>query len=80
MGRDGDFALPLDVAVEERVHDGGAARVGEDLAAQADQAARGHVKFEAHAAGAVVDHLDHLALAGAELLDHHAQEVLRDNR
>ena len=35
-----DVALPLDVAVEQRVHDGGAARVGEDFAAQADQAAR----------------------------------------
>src|ERR1035438_8868592 len=40
-GPRGNFALPLDVAVEERVHDGGAARVGEDFAAQADQAAGG---------------------------------------
>src|ERR1035441_4753318 len=69
--------LPFDVAVEERVHNGGAARIGEDFAAQADQAARGHMKFQPHTAGAVVDHLDHLALAGAEFLDHYAQEVLR---
>src|SRR6185437_12857498 len=34
-----DFALPIDVAVEERVHDGGAARVRQDFAAQADEAA-----------------------------------------
>src|ERR1035438_2692408 len=76
-GPRGNFALPLDVAVEERVHDGGAARVGEDFAAQADQAAGGHMEFQAHAAGAVVDHLDHLPLACAELLDDHAQEILR---
>src|ERR1035438_4287970 len=72
-GARGNFALPLDVAVEERVHDGSAARIGEDFAAQADQTARGHVKFEAHTAGAVVDHLDHLAFAGAEFLDDHAE-------
>src|ERR1017187_2461408 len=76
-GPRGNFALPLDVAVEERVHDGGAARVGEDFAAQADQAAGGHMEFQAHAAGAVVDHLDHLPLACAELLDDHAQEIFR---
>ena len=77
VGRDGDLALPLDVAVEERVHDGGAARVGQDFAAQADQAARRDMELEAHAAGAVVHHLVHLALARAELLDHHAEEGFR---
>src|ERR1035437_3917413 len=74
--RGGSRRMPSS-AGEERVHYGGAAGIGEDRAAQADQAAGGHMKFQAHTAGAVVDHLDHLALAGAELLDHHAQETLR---
>ena len=76
-GTRGNIALPLDVAVEQRVHDGGAARIGQHLAAQPDQAARRHMELQAHAAGAVIDHLVHLALARAELFDHHADEVLR---
>src|SRR6185437_15034282 len=58
-----DLALPFDEAVEERIEDRRAARVGEDLAAKPDQAARRDVELEAHAPGAVVDHLAHLALA-----------------
>ena len=45
---------------------GGAARFGEQLAAQADQAARGNAKFHAHAPGAVIDHLRELAAARAQ--------------
>src|SRR5271157_4645229 len=76
-GPHGDLALPVDVAQEQRVHDGGAARVGEHFAAQPDQAAGGHVKLEAHAAGPVVHHLGHLPFALAQLLDHHAEKPLR---
>src|ERR1019366_16522 len=65
-GARGNVALPLDVAVEQRIHNRSAARIREDFAAQADQPARGHVEIEPHAAGAVVDHLDHLPLAGAQ--------------
>ena len=45
-------------------------------AAQADEAAAGHAKLQAHAARAVIVHLGHLALARAELLNHHAGELL----
>jgi hypothetical protein len=34
VGRIGNLALPIDVAVEQRIHDRRAARIGEDLAAQ----------------------------------------------
>ena len=70
----GNFALPLGVAVEERVHHDGAARVGEQLAAQADEAAAGDAELHAHAAVAVVVHVRHLGLAHAELFHHHADE------
>ena len=76
-GPRGNVALPFDVAVEQRIHDGGALGVGQHFAAQADQAARGHQELQAHAAGAVIDHLLHLALAAAQLLDHHADELFR---
>ncbi len=66
------------VAVEERIHDDGAAGVGEQIAAQADEAAGGHAEFKADAAVAVVVHLDHLAAARAEALDDGADEVLGD--
>ena len=69
-----NFSLPLGVAVEEGVHDDGAARVGEELAAQADQAAAGHAEFDAHAAIAVVVHVGDFAFARAELLHDHADE------
>src|SRR6185437_1909467 len=50
----------------------------EHLGAKADKAAGGHAELHAHAAGAVVRHLHHLALARAEALDDGADEVLRD--
>ena len=71
-----DLALPLDIAVEQRVHDGGAARIGQNFAAQPDQSARRHMKLQADPAGAVVDHLGHLALARAQLFNDHPEEVL----
>ena len=73
-----NVALPLDVAVEQRVHNGGTARVGEHLAAQANQAARRNQELEAGAAGAVIHHLFHLRLADAQLFDHHADVLLGD--
>src|ERR1039458_528872 len=76
-GARGNVALPLDVAVEQRVHNRRTARIREDFAAQSDQPARGHMEIEPHTAGALVDHLDHLSLPGAQFLNHHAQEILR---
>src|SRR5258706_1358461 len=73
-GAGGDLALPFDIAVEERIHDGGALGVGEHLAAEADQAARGHVKLQANAAGAVGDHSQHLPLPAADFFDHDADK------
>ena len=48
------------------LQEAGAARVGEELAAEADQAARRDAELEADAAGAVVRHVRHAALAAAE--------------
>ena len=45
-----------------------AARFGQQLAAQADQPARGNAELHAHAAGAVVDHLRQFAAARAQAL------------
>ena len=42
------------------------ARVGKQLAAQSNQAARGDAELHAHAAGMMVHHLFHLAAPGAE--------------
>ena len=53
-----------------------AARLGEELGAEADQPARGDEEVEPHPAGAVVDHVLHPALAQREHLRDHAEEVL----
>ena len=58
-----DFTLPLDVAIKERVHDDGAARVGEQLAAEADQTAAGHAELNADASVTVVVHVFDFTLA-----------------
>ncbi len=73
-----NLAQPLGVAVEKRIHHDGPARVGQQLAAQADQSAAGNSEFDAHAAVAVVVHVGHLALARAELLHDHADELFRN--
>ena len=75
-----NVALPLGVAVEQSVHDDGAARVGEELAAQADQAAAGHAELDAHAAVAVIVHVGDFAFARSELLHDHADEILPARR
>src|SRR5262245_33119493 len=74
----GDVALPLRVAVEEMVEEPGAARVGQELGAIADEPARRDAVLEAHPAGAVVHHLDHLRLARPELLGDSTDELLGD--
>src|SRR5207249_3990962 len=73
----GDVPLPRGPAVEEVVQKARAARVAEELRAVADQAPRRNPVLEPDATGAVIDHLDHLALAGADLLRDAADELLR---
>src|SRR5580692_7892358 len=73
-----NLALPFGVAVEQRVHDDGSAGVGEQLAAQADQAAAGHPEFDAHAAVAVIVHVGGFAFARSQLFHYDADEFLGD--
>ena len=61
-----DFSLPLDVAIKQRVHDNRAARVGQQRAAQTDQAAAGHAEFDAHASIAMIVHIGDFAFARAD--------------
>ncbi len=74
----GNRTVPRLPAGEQVVHDAGAARLGEELRAEADQAARRDAELEPHAAAAVVHHLGHDALADARFGDDHALEVLGD--
>src|SRR3954447_10390674 len=73
-----DLAVPGLVALEDGVHDPRATRLGEELGAEADQAARGDEVLDAHPAGAVVDHLLHPTLAQRQQLGRHTEVVLRD--
>ena len=56
--------------------DAGAAGLGEELGAEADQAARRDDELHAHPAGAVVGHLLHAALAGGQQLGDRAEVLL----
>src|SRR6185503_4963800 len=56
----GDLALVRLIGVEQAVEDRGAARVGEQFALVADEAAGRRVKDEAQAAAAGRTHLDHV--------------------
>src|ERR1019366_4208824 len=76
-GAGGDFSLPFDVAVEERIQNSRSTRVRQNLTAQTDQTARRDMELQTHAPRAVVDHLAHLAFAAAELFDHYPDERLR---
>ena len=58
------------------VQQAGAARLGEELGAEADQAAGGHEVVHPHPAGAVVDHLLQAPLAQREQLGDDADVVL----
>src|SRR5262249_1326287 len=73
-----DRTLPRRIAVEEAAHHAGAARVGEELALIADEAARRRQGGETQLAAARRPHVDHLALARRHLLDHDAGEFLVD--
>jgi hypothetical protein len=58
----------------------GAAGLGEELGAEADQPARRHDVLHPDPAGAVVDHLLEPALAQGQQLDEHALVVRRGRR
>lgn len=68
----------IDPTFKDGVNERGAARVGQKLAAEADEAARGDFEFEANAAGAVIAHLGHFAAAGAERFHDDADEIVGD--
>ena len=70
-----NLALVGHVAVEEGVHDDGAAGLRQHFGAQADDAAAGYAELHAHAARPVVVHLGHLTLARSELFDDDAGEL-----
>ena len=64
--------------MEQAVHHGGAARVGQQLALVADQAARRHVEHQALAAAAGGAHLRQVAAALGQLLHDDAGMLLVD--
>src|SRR5579859_6223571 len=68
----------IDPTFEDGVNEGGAARVGKKLAAEADEAARRNFEFETNASGAVIAHLGHFAAAGAERFHDDADEIVGD--
>src|SRR5215813_5887702 len=72
------FAAVIDPAFKNGMNERGAARVGKQLAAQADESARRNPEFEADAAGAVIAHLGHFATARAERFHDDADEVVGD--
>jgi hypothetical protein len=73
-----DVALVGRVAVEQAVHDRGAAGVGQQFALIADQAAGRRVEHQTQAVAAGGAHLDHLGLALAHLLHDDAGMLLVD--
>src|SRR5229473_1695830 len=77
-GAQGHFSGIVHPAVKNGMNQRGAAGVREQLAAQADQAARGDFEIQAHAAGIVVAHLEHFAAAAADGFQDDADETFRD--
>ena len=73
-----DRAGPRLVALGDRRRDAGAAGVGEEPRAEADEAARGDQELHADPAGAVVRHGLHAALALREQLGDGAEVLLGD--
>src|SRR5215471_7354405 len=69
-----DLSLPLRVAIKQRVHHDGAACVGEQLAAQANESAARHTKFDSHAPIAMIVHVGYFAFARTELLHHYSDK------
>ena len=78
MRRPGNFALERRVVVEQAVHDGGAARVGQQFALVADQAAGRRVEDQALAAAARGTHVPEIAAALGHLLHDDAGMPLVD--
>ena len=74
-----EVALVRGVAVKDGGHDALALRVGHELVAVAEQAARRHEKLQPRALADGL-HLLQLTLAGAELFDHGADRIGRDVR
>ena len=72
------LAAVFDPAFKNGVNERGAAGIGEQLAAQADQAARGNFEIEADAAGAVIAHFEHFAAAAADGFHDDADEAFRN--
>ena len=72
------LAVPRLPRLEDVVEDPGAARLGQELGAEADQPARRHEVLHPRPAGAVVDHLLHPALAQREQLRDDADVLLGD--
>ena len=72
------LAGPRAVALPDLVHQPGAARLGQQLAAVAHQPAHRHDELHAHAAVGVGGHLLHAALAGRQRLADRADELGRD--
>src|SRR5579862_4605683 len=69
-----NLALPFDVTIKQRIHNDGAASIGEQLAAQADQSPTGDAELDADAAVSVIVHVEHFALARTQLFHDHADE------
>src|ERR1700730_2206946 len=72
------FAGVVHPAIENGVNERSAAGVRQQLAAQADQAARGDFEIEAHATGIVVAHLEHFAATAANGFQNDADEIFGD--
>ena len=70
--------MPWLPAIEDVVDEAGAARLGQELRAEADQAARRDQVLHPHPARPVVDHLLQPPLAQREQLRDHADVVLGD--
>src|ERR1700751_2783848 len=70
------FAPVFDPIIEDRVNQRGAASVGKELAAQTDQSARRNAEIHAHAAGAVIAHLDHFAASAAQRFHDDADKIV----
>ena len=77
-GTEGHVAAVFNPAIEDGMDQRSAACVGEELATQADQSARGDFEIEADAAGAVIAHFDHFATAAAYGFHDDADEAFGD--
>ncbi len=71
------FARARRPPLEERVQQHRAARIGQQLAAQANQPARRNLEFHAHSARSVIHHLGHFPAPRAQRFHDDAQKVLR---